>query len=572
MGRLREELMARFADNRLLETVEIPPQDLARWKEVAKSIGYKFSAKTKAKIWTPFGLAPLPKKGDFDIQVALASPKHTASPKMMGASKPNANLGKAKAETGKATSKNKRKKNKKKEGSAGGSEAVPAANPHGTTFNTLGEPKDDIWAIEDENERQRIRDFWVGLSETERRALVAPNGHPSISIPVPPLTAEEDEDDIDDDISDYDESESDQPSEDSGMAEFGTSLTVQGGILTVADDFLKNDGRKFLDLMEHLAQRKLRAPGPPDDPNEDWDDYDDESSNSEEYEDEDEPHLSEHQRMEEGRKMFQIFAAKMFEQRVLAAYREKAALDRAAKLVQELEEEENQKKLMEEAKKQKQKQEKERQRAAKLKAEQEKAALEEKRIKEEAEKARLKEEQRQKQIEASRLREEARQAEKARQEAKQLEKQKQKERQRALQEEKARKEAEERARKETEERERRQEKDRKKAEAAARKEAEAVAKREAEARLRQEAAERLQLEHEQKLAEEQARKQLEDQQAKSRAVADGHAKKLKQRLETRAVREQIPRKLLGETNAAIPHPASDGGLYSPGIQIAAVPL
>jgi hypothetical protein len=33
--------------------------------------------------------------------------------------------------------------------------------------------------------------------------------------------------------------------------------------------------------------------------------------------------MSEQQRMVEGRRMFQIFAAKMFEQRVLTAYREK---------------------------------------------------------------------------------------------------------------------------------------------------------------------------------------------------------------------------------------------------------
>ncbi len=33
--------------------------------------------------------------------------------------------------------------------------------------------------------------------------------------------------------------------------------------------------------------------------------------------------MTEEQRMEEGRRMFQIFAARMFEQRVLQAYREK---------------------------------------------------------------------------------------------------------------------------------------------------------------------------------------------------------------------------------------------------------
>ncbi|KXS12030.1 hypothetical protein M427DRAFT_101724, partial [Gonapodya prolifera JEL478] len=49
--------------------------------------------------------------------------------------------------------------------------------------------------------------------------------------------------------------------------------------------------------------------------------------------------LTEEQRMEEGRRMFQIFAAKMFEQRVLAAYREKVAFERQQRLFEELEEE-----------------------------------------------------------------------------------------------------------------------------------------------------------------------------------------------------------------------------------------
>lgn len=43
--------------------------------------------------------------------------------------------------------------------------------------------------------------------------------------------------------------------------------------------------------------------------------------------------------MEEGRRMFQIFAARMFEQRVLTAYREKVANERQQKLIEELEEE-----------------------------------------------------------------------------------------------------------------------------------------------------------------------------------------------------------------------------------------
>ena len=44
--------------------------------------------------------------------------------------------------------------------------------------------------------------------------------------------------------------------------------------------------------------------------------------------------------MIDGRRMFQIFAAKMFEQRVLTAYREKVAQERQRRLLEELEEEE----------------------------------------------------------------------------------------------------------------------------------------------------------------------------------------------------------------------------------------
>lgn len=57
---------------------------------------------------------------------------------------------------------------------------------------------------------------------------------------------------------------------------------------------------------------------------------------------------TEQQRMEEGRRMFQIFAARMFEQRVLQAYREKVARQREEQLLLELEQEETDKKSREE--------------------------------------------------------------------------------------------------------------------------------------------------------------------------------------------------------------------------------
>lgn len=49
----------------------------------------------------------------------------------------------------------------------------------------------------------------------------------------------------------------------------------------------------------------------------------DEEEDDEEDEEDDDEIMTEAERMEEGRRMFQIFAARMFEQRVLTAYREK---------------------------------------------------------------------------------------------------------------------------------------------------------------------------------------------------------------------------------------------------------
>ena len=61
--------------------------------------------------------------------------------------------------------------------------------------------------------------------------------------------------------------------------------------------------------------------------------------------------------MEEGKRMFQIFAARTFEQRVLQAYREKVAKQREEQLLRELEEEDDAKRAKEE-KKQKESQKK----------------------------------------------------------------------------------------------------------------------------------------------------------------------------------------------------------------------
>merc|ERR1719460_2345020 len=77
----------------------------------------------------------------------------------------------------------------------------------------------------------------------------------------------------------------------------------------------------------------------------------------------------EEQRMEEGRRMFQMFAAKMFENRLLDAYREKAALEAQERLIQEEEEAEKEKeeraRLKKEKEKERKKARKERKKAAK---------------------------------------------------------------------------------------------------------------------------------------------------------------------------------------------------------------
>ncbi|KAJ5888045.1 hypothetical protein N7495_008086 [Penicillium taxi] len=229
---------------------------------------------------------------------------------------------------------------------------------------------------------------------------------------------DEDEDDLDEEYEEDDEEDGeldsgdefyddDVPDSRSDFFAFGNSLTVKGellrsltypggiwsdpafdldGILTVADDLLKNDGRHFIDMMEQLAERRMQreddhhisieeAAHQPFDPNQhhhpprtlDDDDYDEEeedydSQDEEEYDvDEMVPpdpckvprrnayyhrypktEMTDEQRMQEGRRMFQIFAARMFEQRVMTAYRERVAEQRQNRLIEELMEEKNQ--------------------------------------------------------------------------------------------------------------------------------------------------------------------------------------------------------------------------------------
>jgi actin-related protein len=317
-----------------------------------------------------------------------------------------------------------------------------------------------------------------------------------------------------------------------------------GGILTVADDLLKNDGKKFIEMMEQLAERRMQreeeaqyqahpsmyqphnAHGHGSPPEED--DFDDEGDEEEGYEDEDyeeddededvrtvgeiagilanglQDTMTEEQRMEEGRRMFQIFAARMFEQRVLQAYREKVAAERQQRLLEELAEEDQRKDLKEakklkEAQKRKERKEKLRQQKAEAQARKE--------AEQAAKEAELKAAEEKRQEEQRKKREEAR-------------KKKEAER-KAQEEEKQRKEAE-RQKRQHEERERQQEAERKAREAKAQ---EKKAKDDAK-RKEREAKEAKEKEAREKKVQEDRERKERDARAKAdrQAAASGSRK------------------------------------------------
>lgn len=218
--------------------------------------------------------------------------------------------------------------------------------------------------------------------------------------------------------------------------------------------------------------------------------------------------MTEGQRMEEGRRMFQIFAARMFEQRVLTAYKEKVAAERQRKLLEELEAD-NEKDAQREAKKAKdaakKKEKKARQKAQqaeeKAKKDAEKAAQEaavrdeeerklaEKRAKQEEQRKRRDAER--KAAEEDRLRKEAekvQRAQKERERQQEVEKKAKeaRDREKKQRDEQRKREKEEKETKETEARERRlkEEREKKEHDAHQRRQREAATKVEKEARER----------------------------------------------------------------------------------------
>lgn len=74
-----------------------------------------------------------------------------------------------------ATNKTKKSKKKKKKGSAGTSDETSQANPpisQPTTTHGSGISRERIWNTSSQEERERIKEFWLGLGEDERKSLV----------------------------------------------------------------------------------------------------------------------------------------------------------------------------------------------------------------------------------------------------------------------------------------------------------------------------------------------------------------------------------------------------------------
>lgn len=568
----------------------------------------------------------------------------------------------------------KNRKKKKKGTNADPTSPMPEApepEQHPNLSQGAGMSRDKIWSTSNQEERERIKAFWLGLGEDERKSLVKvekdavlkkmkeqqkhtcsctvcgrkrtaieeeleglydayyleleqfanqgegppmlpsardfalrpPRGLPSSYTNRPPSRGrivehvgdEDEEDELeevysedeveDDDYSDDEPPEEFQTSHERDVADFltfGNSLQVKGtqllesllrrygnmdlgGILTVADDLLKNDGKRFIEMMEQLAERRMareedarehfsRGYGHPngsysnphnhpppeedeyDEEEDEEEDYDD--SQDEEYEEEEvysnpsvmpsqshtecccQDQMTEEQRMEEGRRMFQIFAARMFEQRVLSAYKEKVAKERQQRLLEEIEAEDRESELKK-AKKAKDAQKK------KDKAAQKKQALAEERARKEAEKAAA---------DAARL--EAERQRVAEQKARAEEKRKQKEAQKKAEEEaRLRKEAE-RQRRLHEQREKQAEQERKARET-----------KEKEKKLKEEQRQRDKEAREQKEREAQERKDKQE-----RDKRDKEARAAKAQKDAQAAREA--KEKLREEKAAAQKAAS----------------
>ncbi|CAO3573406.1 unnamed protein product [Mortierella alpina] len=260
-------------------------------------------------------------------------------------------------------------------------------------------------------------------------------------------------------------------------------------------------------MMDRLADRKVQRDDDLMDNRGVYEEYDDDEEGEFEEDGPEEDALTKEQRMEEGRRMFQAFAARMFEQRVLSAYREKVAQERQERLLAELEEESRQEQLREERKEREKEKKRDKKRLQRQQKEEERAAKEAQRL---AEEKRLLEE-RERKLEADRKRrEEERRVKEEEKKAREEERlKKEEERKRKLKEEKAREAEKERKRKEEQLAKEKEELEKKAEQEAKRLERETFLKQQlAEEQRRQE-----ELRQQEQLAKEElARQELEPEQ------------------------------------------------------------
>ncbi|KAG5354843.1 Stress response protein [Yarrowia sp. B02] len=363
------------------------------------------------------------------------------------------------------------------------------------------------------------RDLSRDLNDLARSRDVLPPPQEQLRRPLPSNIGKE--------IDEEDDTEEDEP-----YFEDVKSLDVS----SVADDLLTNDGKKFIEMMERLAEKRAEREEEYNDS--DYSDYSSEYSAD----------LTADQRMEEGRRMFQIFAARMFEQRVLHAYKQSVAAQVKAEL-QQMEEEKKTLDLEKEAREQQRrerKKEKKRLQKAVKDEERKKAQAEkeerERKEKEEKEKERLEAER--KQQEKEREKEKRRAASEAKQKAR-------KEEEARLAREKEEKrlkrihEMEERMRLAKEEEERLKEEQRQK-------------EREEEEKLEQERLEKERLEQE-KIEQEREKQRLEEEEERKRLEEERQRQKLEEEREKRASMS-IPMSKPLPGKSQISQPTSLGGL------------
>lgn len=227
--------------------------------------------------------------------------------------------------------------------------------------------------------------------------------------------------------------------------------------------------------------------------------------------------------MEEGRRMFQIFAARMFEQRVLSAYKEKVAKDRQARLIDELDEE-KQREENQKIKKAKAAQKK------KEKAAQKKQAQAEEKARKEAEKAaeeadRLAAEQRKVTEQRQRAEEKKRQKEAQKKAEEEARLKKEAEKQRRINEQRAKQEEAERKAKEAKEREKKLKEEQriKEKEAREQKEREALERKEKQERDKREKEARAARAHKEAQEAKEARDRAKEEKARDEMAAKAAA-------------------------------------------------